>query len=354
MEQAIITLLEKAQAGDEEAFNEIYQKYYQSAFIKANQICQNEADAKDAVQDAFIQIHASLRNLRDVSSFYSWMIMIVINKCKNQFHKNRLLNHTIRDGEAFQFFKEERIYMNPHSFIENESEKEVMKKMIQSLPESSAEFIDLMYFKQMKLSEIATYLNIPLGTVKSRSLKARKELKHCIERYEAKEGYHLSFKLDTILPTLTFGALLGSLFTGFKSTFTSFSIYASQHAVVLVAAAALGVVGVGGVISYSQAQDESMDFLPTQALSKSNTDIAAFENPYTAMYYQEREVENNKEAYFTCLKFAQNETEMKQRSVAEREEILPIYEELKQHNSVYYQTLKAIGWETWFALDMNI
>lgn len=347
MEQEIITLIQKAQAGDEDAFNEIYKRYYHSAFIKANSICQNEADAKDAVQDAFIQIHHSLETLQDIESFYSWMIMIVINKCKNQFRKNRIINQTLREPKEYHVYPEERIYMNPHSFAINEREKEILMEMIDELPKPLADIINLMYFEQLKLAEIADYLQIPLGTVKTRCQRAKKELKKKIEVYEATEGYHLSFKLDMLLPTSLIGT---SLLMSLKTKSITLMNHCLQHATMIAGVGATSVVCITG---YSILKESNWQSDEANAKNVVNQAPSIEENPFAKKYYDEVSIDNNKEAYFTCLNFADTNELMQSKSKEELQSIQPIFEEMKKNQTVYYATLKELGWENWYVQSAN-
>lgn len=58
-------LILRAKNQDEEAFNSLYAKYYKSLLYTAYRLTNNEADAQDAVQLAFIQMQSSIQDLRD-------------------------------------------------------------------------------------------------------------------------------------------------------------------------------------------------------------------------------------------------------------------------------------------------
>ena len=58
-------IIELCQMGDEEAFEELYKRFYKSTYYLAMQIANCDADAIDATQETFIEIHKSIKNLRE-------------------------------------------------------------------------------------------------------------------------------------------------------------------------------------------------------------------------------------------------------------------------------------------------
>ena len=89
MQASEIELVKRLQSGDESAFDELYHTYYARAIAIANRLTNNQADAQDVVQEAFLQVHKSIQSLQDPQFFYSWLNRIIHSKCVNLFYRNR-------------------------------------------------------------------------------------------------------------------------------------------------------------------------------------------------------------------------------------------------------------------------
>lgn len=343
----------QAQQGNEEAFTSLYQKYYSAAYRKARSVCMNDADAKDAVQESFYEVHRSLKNLRDPESFYSWLLMIVYSKSNLQYRKYKHITYG-EEQTTFSNQEENRIYMNPNKIIEDQSERDILLSLIDSLTTKQAEIIKLVYLQEMKLSEAAKVLNIPLGTVKTRAVRARDELKKKIEEYEKREHRKLSFNVDTLLPLSTFS--IGTiLLSQIKQKSIQSIQLVSQNAVVSGCVASLSVLAVtGGVFAYDdykQAQEAQKVAEPqlTQPVEQPPIQKASF----STVEYDEEPITNVKDAFYTCINFAKDEETMKKRTKEEVEEMIPVYEKLKKSGSPYYEQLEKQGWVLWFESILN-
>ena len=82
-------IIELCQMGDEEAFEELYKRFYKSTYYLAMQIANCDADAIDATQETFIEIHKSIKNLREIKVFRLWVKRIVVSKLNKIFAKNK-------------------------------------------------------------------------------------------------------------------------------------------------------------------------------------------------------------------------------------------------------------------------
>lgn len=345
MEDKIRELLVSAQAGDETAFTEIYKRYYQSVYIKAFQYLKNDADAKDAAQETFFEVNRSLPRLRELDSFYSWLMMITSSKCSTIYRKQKYNTLDIEDSENTKFCKEERVYMDPQKVNHNKFEKDILLEIIDSMTSKQAEIVKMIYFKEMKLTEIAEALNIPLGTVKTRSVKAKQELKSKIKRYEKRENYRLHFHADAILPSallsISFSQIMLSSVKRIMEN--SYQFVTQQTAIAVCSASMVGLAVTGGTFVY---QDYQASKHPVTPPVKEAEPLP--QNTFQSIAYEEDAVKSHREAYYICLNFAQDEEMMKSRSKEEFEELIPIYESMKQANSMYYKSLTTRGWSTLF------
>lgn len=355
MEQRVQDIIRAAQCGEEGAFTELYGLYAQSVYAKAITIMHNEADAKDIVQEVFIEVHRALSNLREVESFYSWLMMITVNKCNVHFRKQRFLSKQPLDEKQSHQQPDARVYMNPQLSVHNRSEREILIEMIDSLTPKQSEILRMMYLEEMKLQEIADVLGVPLGTVKTRSVRAREELRKKLEAFEKQEGYQLHFHMDALLPM---AILSTSILQTMKSKAVHLYEFASSNMAMSACALSFSVLAIsGGAFLYQDAQTpEVSDTQPPkqELISNPSMEESAKEEPvlrqasFQPTTYQEASINTIQEAYYTCLNFGKDEDALKQIPEEEFQDIIPIYEQLKNSGSPYYTKLVNSGWSALF------
>lgn len=359
MEDRILQLVEQAQRGNEEAFTELFHMYYPSAYKKACGICLNEADAKDAVQESFYEVHRSLHKLREPAKFYSWLMMIVMSKSNLQYRRYRHLASNAVD-EYTNAYEEKRKYMDPIKHAEDESERDILLSLIDSMTPKQSEIVKLMYLREMKLSEIAQELDIPLGTVKTRAARAKEELRKRIDEFEKTENRKLNFHVDMLLPSALIGtSYLATLSMTIKQKVSQVMSFASQNATMSICTVSLSTLVVtGGVFAYQDYQN--LNGRPEQSSAQTTPqpkeEAVVPEIPLAAfspVSYAGDDITTIRDAYFSCMNFAQDEETMKQRTKEEFQEIIPLYEQLKKSDSPYYQQLLEEGWISLFEVYVN-
>lgn len=128
--------------------------------------------ANDALQEAYIKIYRNLGSLRDASRAYSWMCSIVVNECRQMWHKQK--KHAGRDLEDVEFK-----LGGEAEFTRNLNDRETVElldKALLMLPEKLREILVLREFQNLDYEEIARIAHIPIGTVRSRLARAREKL----------------------------------------------------------------------------------------------------------------------------------------------------------------------------------
>src|SRR6202166_4893918 len=74
-------LIERAQSGDREAFEELVHRYDRDVLRIAMNVLHKAEDARDVYQEAFLKIYKNLHRFRFECSFYTWMYRVVTNVC---------------------------------------------------------------------------------------------------------------------------------------------------------------------------------------------------------------------------------------------------------------------------------
>lgn len=319
-------LVGKAVQGDEGAFTELYERYHKRLEFVAYRLCKNSEDAKDAVQQTFMQVHTSLHTLREPKRFYHWCCRIVHGKCTDMFRKNRDVFLDVEHSPLVSTMVEEREDFLPQQQMHFTSDREVLLSMLDQLPLSQRQVVMLVYFEQLSMQDCAAMLNVPEGTVKSRLFTAKKALREMIRDYNETSETPLNFKattLEAIISTALlkeFGAFRGSALPGMHAHKHHFRPQGKMFAAMAVT---ISVVTAG--VGYALRND---------------TPLAA----QASLQYQGREIHNSHEAYFILRNWAVNEQQMQNRDPKEIADIRVLYEYLKQNQDAYYDILKQDGW----------
>src|SRR5271167_5051905 len=82
-------LVAKAQAGDLQAFTGLVNRYERKIYRLAKHITQNDEDAEDVLQDAFLKAYEHLDTFKGDSKFYTWIVRIAVNEALMRLRKRR-------------------------------------------------------------------------------------------------------------------------------------------------------------------------------------------------------------------------------------------------------------------------
>lgn len=158
--------LEKAMAGDKEAFSRIIIQNKEAMYKTAIVILKNEDDAFDALQEALIKMYRNIEKLESKDAFKFWSRRIIVNCCYDIINKNKkVVDITSKLTENFEETRED-IY---------DCEDELVKTLEKIEPDLRLT-VTLYYYNDLSTREIGELLQIPVGTVKSRLSRAREKL----------------------------------------------------------------------------------------------------------------------------------------------------------------------------------
>ena len=142
----------------------------------------NQEDLKDASQEVFIKAYKNLASFKGKSNFSTWLYQITVNTCKDKLRTKKLLENkfiNITQEDLFEIPDNKEI----DTELNLEENKELIQKLIKSLPLEQQMTIVLHDIEEFSYEEISKILNCPLGTVKSRIFNARKALKEKFKPY---------------------------------------------------------------------------------------------------------------------------------------------------------------------------
>lgn len=168
-------LVVKAQAGNSDAFAELYGLTYNHVYNYAVHYLKDTYLAQDAVQDTYIHALKNIRKINDPTLFIAWINQIAFHTCFDMCKKQNSLYGVI-DPELLDLTKDENIEHNPEDKYEKTDEIQSLQKAIDSLPFHEKQVIVLRYYNDLKLEEIAVTLSISRSTVKRYLANAKEQL----------------------------------------------------------------------------------------------------------------------------------------------------------------------------------
>ncbi len=186
-------LVARAKAGDASAFSELVQHYDRRVFRMAKQITQNDDDAEDVLQEAFLKAYTHLDDFQGNSKFYTWIVRIAVNEALMKLRKRRSdrtvpLDEPINTGED-EVAREIAVWdENPEETYSREEIAELLDQAIQSLKPAYRTVFVLRDIEELSIEETAEALNLSISAVKSRLLRARLQLREKLTRQFRQKG----------------------------------------------------------------------------------------------------------------------------------------------------------------------
>ncbi len=190
-------LVRRAQAGDAAALSDLLSQLQSMVYYTALKLLGNAHDAEDASQEVFVKILESLPQLREAQTVLSWVAAITRNTCKNHLKKSGRRVFVDDGEERLDALPEEADDIVPDRYMDMAAKREIILGMIDALPEKQRLCVYLYYYNGNTVEEIAQYMEVSEGTVKSRLAAARANLRAQVEDEERKGN-----KLYVIFPFL--------------------------------------------------------------------------------------------------------------------------------------------------------
>ena len=171
-------LVERAQAGDQQAFEKLVSKYQRKLNRLLSRLVRDHGDVEDVVQETFIKAYRALPSFRGDSAFYTWLYRIGINTAKNYLvaRDRRAPTSTEFDAdeaEAFEDASQLHDINTPERVLHSKQIGQTVNAAMEALPEELRSAIVLREIDGLSYEEIALEMNCPIGTVRSRIFRAR-------------------------------------------------------------------------------------------------------------------------------------------------------------------------------------
>lgn len=195
--------VERMQAKDETAFATFYEQTYSYVYAKAKYVMHDEEDALDLTQETYIQAYKGIESIEDVNNVYAWLGGIVYRQGMRIFNKKKEL--LTGEEQDYLFEEMESGEATPEQTVDKKATADIVKGMIEELPELQRMAVMAFYYDNMKIDDIASMCECSSNTIKSRLNYAKKFLKEKVEAHEKQNRY----KLCSISPAILLLAFKG-------------------------------------------------------------------------------------------------------------------------------------------------
>lgn len=167
-------LQQRLASGDESVMKDIYNKYSGPLFHFARNYLADPNDASDIVHETMIVVWQKAASFEGRSSLKSWMFSIARNKSIDRNRKGGRMHYTdeVPDVEDLGALSDIELELS--------EDADLVRRCVEELAPAYRRIIHLIFFQGMAYQEVSDIENLPLGTVKTRVLHAKKKLAHLL------------------------------------------------------------------------------------------------------------------------------------------------------------------------------
>jgi RNA polymerase sigma-70 factor, ECF subfamily len=172
-EQMEDTVIQRAQLGDQQAFQQLIEAYNAIAWRTARVLLSEQVAVEDVIQEVWLDVWRGLSRFQRGRPFRPWLLTIVANRC------HMVTRHRQEPTQAFDSAEgEPALYADDvlEHILRLEEDVE-LQLALEIVSAEQRRVLELRFFADLDLSEIALITNVPLGTVKSRLHRALASLR---------------------------------------------------------------------------------------------------------------------------------------------------------------------------------
>ena len=185
-------LIQRAQKGDHNAFAALVDEHQRYVFNLAFRIVKDENEALDIAQETFVRAWTALPNFRGQSQFRTWLYRITTNLCYNRLPGLRRSLADLGDDVMSDIPEGLDASANPARELEANETRSYLHQAIEELDPNYKVLIVMRYQQELSYEEIASLLNLPLGTVKTGLFRAKEKLRLALANYYSEERWTIS------------------------------------------------------------------------------------------------------------------------------------------------------------------
>jgi RNA polymerase sigma-70 factor (ECF subfamily) len=171
----LTSLLDRCRQGDNLAWEAFVRQFERRVYSIASGYAASPDEARDLTQDIFVRLFETRGRWAEGEVFVPWMVRVARNLCLDQLRRKKA-RPPAEDIQADEMWDLASADADPEAALEAAGRRGMVWRALRSLGHLSREVIQLKEIQGLSLEEVAAILRVPVGTVKSRSNRARLEL----------------------------------------------------------------------------------------------------------------------------------------------------------------------------------
>ncbi|GEM_PF-701028 len=174
-----VQLIRRVLSGDDKAFDILVGKYQKSVHALVWRKVEDFHYAEEITQDTFLQAYRKLSTLKNPHQFAGWLYVIANRLCIDWIRKQKPAMQSLEETSVKEIdsITYERYVEEDRELEAAEHRHEIVKKLLEKLPESERTVMTLYYLGEMTTKEISKFLGVSVKTISSRLRRARERLK---------------------------------------------------------------------------------------------------------------------------------------------------------------------------------
>jgi RNA polymerase sigma factor (sigma-70 family) len=177
--------------GDQKAYAELLNNYRDSLYYMLLKMTNNQVDADDLTIEAFGKAFKNLHQYSPDFAFSTWLFKIAANNCIDFMRRSSRITYSMnvnRDEPGSDNYPADvpSQTLSPEEKIIEKQKIKLMREVVEKLKPHYRLMVELRYFKELSYEEIATKLDLPLGTVKAQLFRARELLYEILKNSQEK------------------------------------------------------------------------------------------------------------------------------------------------------------------------
>ncbi len=181
-----LRIINECLKGRRHAFGELVRRYENRLYNGIYRVVGNVEDAKDVVQEAFLNAYQSLNSFKGDAEFFTWLYRIAYNAAISLQRKRKVLLSLDYNGDEKLNTEPQDLsdLHQPGDRLERSEEEAKLQKALNKLSPEHRIVLVLKEIEGQKYEDIADILDVPIGTIRSRLHRARIELREILEAQE--------------------------------------------------------------------------------------------------------------------------------------------------------------------------
>jgi RNA polymerase sigma factor (sigma-70 family) len=171
-----LVLVEMAKNGNEKAFSSLLNRYRDSIYFMLLKMVNNTSDAEDLTIEAFGKAFRNLDSFTPEFAFSTWLFKIATNNCIDFIRKKQSIPAAIDQLQGDMNTLTVNIQSDlpdPEEALINDQKIAVLRGIVNQLKPRYRRLIELRYYSEYSYEEIASEMNLPIGTVKAQLYRAK-------------------------------------------------------------------------------------------------------------------------------------------------------------------------------------